>query len=349
MPSVEMANIKERFVAKFPDLVSVVMKDLEARFDIPEAGKAYLREIMEYNVPGGKMNRGISVAQAYQTISGASEDDPELEIAIILGWCVEWLQAFFLVADDLMDQSETRRGQLCWYKRPGVNLLAANDSLILEGAMYRILRHYIQDKPYYGKILELFLDVTYRTEIGQMMDLITAPEGDFRPNDFTDDRYFCIVIYKTAYYSFYLPVAIAMVMSGIDEKAAYESAEKILIEMGAFFQVQDDYLDCYGDPAVIGKIGTDIQDNKCGWLVVQALKICTPEQRKILEDNYAKKDPACVAKVKELYKELNLEALYRKYEEESYAKLQEFIKAKSSAVPDKVFTDFAQKIYKRDK
>lgn len=109
---------------------------------------------------------------------------------------------------------------------------------------------------------------------------------------------------------------------------------------GEFFQIQDDYLDCYGDPAVIGKIGTDIQDNKCGWLVVQvandcvtlercccftasflqALQRASPEQKKVLEENYAQKDDTKVAKVKAVYKELNLEQVYKDYEEESYAR-----------------------------
>ncbi|GCC42476.1 hypothetical protein chiPu_0026859, partial [Chiloscyllium punctatum] len=96
-------------------------------------------------------------------------------------------------------------------------------------------------------------------------------------------RYKAIVKYKTAYYSFYLPVAAAMYMAGIDGDEQHTCAKSILLEMGEFFQIQDDYLDCYGDPGVTGKIGTDIEDNKCSWLVVQALQRVSPEQRHILE------------------------------------------------------------------
>lgn len=46
---------------------------------------------------------------------------------------------------------------------------------------------------------------------------------------------------------------------------------------------QDDYLDCFGDPELMGKVGTDIQDNKCSWLVVECLRRVTPDQRQILE------------------------------------------------------------------
>ena len=68
--------------------------------------------------------------------------------------------------------------------------------------------------------------------------------------------------------------------------------------MGEYFQIQDDYLDCYGLPADIGKVGTDIQDNKCSWLVVQALKKADVRQRKTLEANYGQWDEKKVKKVR---------------------------------------------------
>lgn len=73
------------------------------------------------------------------------------------------------------------------------------------------------------------------------------------------------------------------IQAGVKNETAFQKAQDILIPLGEYFQVQDDYLDCYGDPAFIGKIGTDIQDNKCSWLINQALAKANSEQRKILD------------------------------------------------------------------
>ncbi|KAL7101645.1 hypothetical protein ACP275_08G067300 [Erythranthe tilingii] len=64
-----------------------------------------------------------------------------------------------------------------------------------------------------------------------------------------------IVQYKTAYYSFYLPVACALLMAGED----LDNHVNVLIDMGIYFQVQDDYLDCFGEPEKIGKVNMDLK------------------------------------------------------------------------------------------
>ena len=131
---------------------------------------------------------------------------------------------------------------------------------------------------------------------------------------------------------------------------AYDLAKEICLEMGRYFQIQDDVLDAFGDPAVIGKVGTDIQDNKCSWLVVQAMKRLadSPEQRKVLEDNYGRHDGASVEKVKALYRELDLETAFKEYEQASHDELLAKVEAQD-ALPAGVFTAMLSKIYKRSK
>jgi len=162
------------------------------------------------------------------------------------------------------------------------------------------------------------------------------------------DTYMRIVTFKTAYYSFYLPVACGMILAGVEDQAAFATAKDILVEMGQYFQIQDDFLDAFGDPEVIGKIGTDIEDNKCSWLVVQALGKASEEQKKLLEEHYGKPSPEGVAKVKQLYRDLDLEKMFRAYEAESHESLCKKIDSQS-ALPKEVFTSFLDKIYKRSK
>lgn len=292
------------------------------------------------------MNRGLTVPAGLASLLGRELTAPERERANLLGWCVELLQAFFLIADDIMDGSITRRGQPCWYRAPGVGNVAINDAFIVESLIYALLRRHMRAEPCYAGLLELFHEVTLQTELGQLMDLITAPEGDVDLGRFSLRKHAYIVEYKTAYYSFYMPVALAMQLAGIGEEAAYDQARAVLLPLGEYFQVQDDYLDCYGAPEVIGKVGTDIPDGKCGWLAVQALERASPEQRAVLERCYGRRgDAEAEAAVKRVYADLNLERVYREYEEASYRRISDLIAngIDETLLPRAMFVQFMQR------
>uniref|UniRef100_A0A2K5NTC2 (2E,6E)-farnesyl diphosphate synthase n=1 Tax=Cercocebus atys TaxID=9531 RepID=A0A2K5NTC2_CERAT len=166
-----------------------------------------------------------------------------------------------------------RWGQICWLQKPGVGLDAISDAM--EACIYCLLKLCCREQPCYLNLIQLFLQCFYQTEIGQTLDLITAPHGNADLGRFSEKRCKSSVKYKAAFYSFCLPVAAAMYMTGIDGEKEHTNAKKILLEMGE------------GD--VTGKVGTDKQDNKCSWLVVQCL------QRQILKENYGQKEAEKVA------------------------------------------------------
>lgn len=351
VPSTSSEDDLTFFKAMFVRLKNDFVSDLPTVYEMPEEAVKWIDEMIVYTVDGGKMNRGLATLDVCKTLftaKGAKFGPKERSQAAALGWCVEFLQAFFLVADDVMDESVTRRGQPCWYRKENVKMIAINDSFILESCVYKILKKYFGNEKYYPQLVDLFLEVTRQTELGQLLDLTSQRlDKQIDLSRFTIRRYMSIVRYKTAFYSFYLPVALGMIMSGVAEKVHYDKAREILCKMGELFQIQDDVLDCFGDPEVIGKVGTDIQDNKCSWLVVQALDKADKKQKKILENNYGQHDEAKVAAVKDLYKSLKLKEFFENYEEETYQELQKLIL--ESAVPHQVFNFLLKKIYKRQK
>nr|Q4JHN6.1 RecName: Full=Farnesyl pyrophosphate synthase; Short=FPP synthase; Short=PgFPS; AltName: Full=(2E,6E)-farnesyl diphosphate synthase; AltName: Full=Dimethylallyltranstransferase; AltName: Full=Farnesyl diphosphate synthase; AltName: Full=Geranyltranstransferase [Panax ginseng]AAY87903.1 farnesyl diphosphate synthase [Panax ginseng] len=342
-----MSDLKTRFLEVYSVLKSELLND--PAFEFTDDSRQWVERMLDYNVPGGKLNRGLSVIDSYKLLKEGKElSDDEIFLSSALGWCIEWLQAYFLVLDDIMDSSHTRRGQPCWFRLPKVGMIAVNDGILLRNHIPRILKKHFRQKPYYVDLLDLFNEVEFQTASGQMIDLITTLVGEKDLSKYSLPIHRRIVQYKTAYYSFYLPVACALLMSGEDLEK-HTNVKDILIEMGTYFQVQDDYLDCFGAPEVIGKIGTDIEDFKCSWLVVKALELSNEEQKKFLHENYGKDDPASVAKVKELYNTLKLQDVFAEYESKSYDKLIKFIEAHPSQAVQAVLKSFLGKIYKRQK
>lgn len=347
-----MTTTLKDFEPVFTRVIVPALTDHVKQYNLPADAMEWFEKNLLHNTVGGKCNRGMSVVDTYKVLKGDSElSEEEYNRAAILGWCTELLQAFFLVADDIMDASKTRRGFPCWYLMDGIGMIAINDSFLLESSIYILLKKFFRQEKYYVDLMELFHEVTLQTECGQLLDLITAPEDKVNLSNFSLEKYQFIVIYKTAYYSFYLPVALAMYMAGVATPENLQSAKDVLIPLGEYFQIQDDYLDCYGDPKHIGKIGTDIMDNKCSWLVNKALQIVTPEQREILEKNYGRKDDKSEAVIKQLYKELNLEQIYKDYEQGAIKEVREKIAKvdESNGLKRVVLENFLNKIAGRSR
>lgn len=334
-------------MALWPDVVRD-LTEAGRHLDIPDVLK-WMAKVLQYNVPAGKKSRALTLVYAYRMLVSPDQlTEENVRLARILGWCTELFHAFLLILDDIEDRSETRRNQLCWYLQNDIGLAAINDGIMLESAIYQLLRTHLKGKDCYLEVMELLQETTMKTVMGQCLDLLSTNFGKkINLNLFTMDRYNSIVKYKTAYYTFVLPVTIAMYFAGIRDLEMHRQAKTILLEMGHFFQVQDDFLDCYGDPGVTGKCGTDIQEGKCTWLIVVALQRATPEQRKILDACYGSKDPEKVKIVKRLYNDIGLPNTYSIYEEETYNLLNTHIQQISRGLPHNLFLKLLEKIYRR--
>eukprot|EP00388_Colpodella_angusta_P048142 GDKK01075246.1.p1 GENE.GDKK01075246.1~~GDKK01075246.1.p1 ORF type:complete len:292 (-),score=51.36 GDKK01075246.1:37-837(-) len=229
-----------------------------------------------------------------------------------------------------MDSSKTRRDKPCWYLFPGVTTQSAiNDGLIVFAMASELAFHYIGYKPAaLMSILKEFHRSDYRTTMGQLYDVTSMrndadidaekpqhPTTDFSEYNMTSFKR--IVKYKTAYYTYHLPLVMGIAICShlpTSRGISYQLTEEISMVMGEYFQAQDDYMDCFTDPVILGKIGTDIEDMKCSWLAANFVTTATPEQLAVFKQHYGKHEPESVAIIKKLYNEADMKGKFMTYE-----------------------------------
>ncbi|XP_053962454.1 farnesyl pyrophosphate synthase-like isoform X4 [Anastrepha ludens] len=337
-------NEIREFMAVYPDVVSE-LTEFANRYESKVAAN-WFEKALQYNLsPTNMKNSVITVLTYKHLVKGDQLTAENLRLAHLLGWCLELLHSVILITDDIVDNSTTRRGQFCWYKLEDVGFNAVNDAFMIENGIYELLKKHFRHLDCYVDQVELFRQSTFKFISGQTMDMLV---GRRSVTTFTRNIYNEIVMNKTASYFFYLPMALALHLANVKDQKMFSECEAIAIELGKFYQVQNDFLDCFGSPDFTGKIGTDIEANKCTWLAVTCMELANPEQKSLMEECYGQNDPQKIARVKQLYEELNIPSLYAKHEEETYNRIKTLIQQASDNMPREVLQEVLNTIYKRE-
>jgi len=348
MNNIQQIDLFEQFKNHFTIFNEILINQLIRIYpDLPQSSLNRVKKMTEYNVPHGKLNRGLMVAEAfYEFNSGGKFTSDQLMKAFCLGWCIEWCQAYFLVADDVMDSSLTRRGQACWFRQPDVGLIAINDALILRSSLNLILKDQFQEQDLYFKFSELFKEVELSTEMGQMLDMTMTMTNVIKSNEDIMKRYQLITKYKTSIYTFYLPFACAYILT--NQNSSLDIIEKerdILIDIGHLFQVQDDILDVFGDPKITGKVGTDIEEGKCTWLLCKCLSLPKLQE----SDRLILKESRDTKIIKEIYERNQILDHFESFEIEMKNKIENSIIKLSNDSSSRILKGYLNKILKRIK
>jgi geranylgeranyl diphosphate synthase type II len=213
---------------------------------------------------GGKRIRPVLMLLGYNLF----REDPERIMMQALG--LETYHNYTLLHDDLMDQADLRRGHQTVHRRWDANTAILSGDSMLVLAYQRMAQC---DARHLPAVMQLFTETALEIGEGQQYDM------DFETrNDVTEDEYIEMIRLKTS-----VLLACALKMGAIladasdeDARLLYKFGEKV----GLAFQLQDDLLDVYGDPAVFGKaIGGDITSNKKTYMLINAINRANAEQR----------------------------------------------------------------------
>jgi geranylgeranyl diphosphate synthase, type II len=199
--------------------------------------------------------------------------DADYQLALPAALAVEVFHNFSLVHDDIMDDAPLRRGNATVHEKWNTNtaILSGDAMLILA---YQYFEKYTTDV--FRDLAKLFSKTALEVCEGQQWDV------DFETRtDVSISEYLKMIEYKTA-----VLVAAAMKMGAIVAETSQENANLIYdfgLNLGLAFQLQDDYLDAFGDPKTFGKqVGGDIIENKKTYLYLKALEFASASEKEQL-------------------------------------------------------------------
>lgn len=238
---------------------------------------------------GGKRIRPVL------TVMSAEIFDVSYEKALPAALAVEVFHNFSLVHDDIMDDAPLRRGNITVHEKWDTNtaILSGDAMLILA---YQYFEKY--EPVIFQALAKLFSKTALEVCEGQQWDV------DFETRkDVTIPEYLKMIEYKTA-----VLVAAAMKMGAIIARTSDENANLIYefgLNLGLAFQLQDDYLDAFGDPETFGKqVGGDIIENKKTYLYLKAMEFANGIDRQELADLFSiqmEENGAKINQVKEIF------------------------------------------------
>ncbi|MGJ8591775.1 MAG: polyprenyl synthetase family protein [Aquaticitalea sp.] len=200
--------------------------------------------------------------------------DCDYKKALDAALSIEVFHNFSLIHDDIMDDAPLRRGKDTVHEKWDVNTgILSGDAMLIMA--YQLFENY--DAVTFQSLAKLFSKTALEVCEGQQYDM------DFETReDVTIEEYLKMIEYKTA-----VLVGAAMKMGAIVAHASESDQDKIYDfgkNLGIAFQLQDDYLDAFGDPKTFGKqVGGDIIENKKTFLYLKALEFSNDEDRLQLE------------------------------------------------------------------
>jgi geranylgeranyl diphosphate synthase type II len=216
---------------------------------------------------GGKRMRPVL------TLMSAEVFDANYTRALPAALAVEVFHNFSLVHDDIMDDAPLRRGNVTVHEKWNINtgILSGDAMLILA---YQYFEEY--EPAIFQALAKLFSKTALEVCEGQQWDV------DFETrNDVSIPEYLKMIECKTA-----VLVAAAMKMGAIIAETSQENADLIYdfgLNLGLAFQLQDDYLDAFGNPETFGKqVGGDIIENKKTYLYLKAMEFAALNEKEEL-------------------------------------------------------------------